>query len=381
MSKWKNRILRFLNNTILSLWAVTYIAPLAFCQSDHGFQIEEFPNGTALVNAHFWIYFCNDDQKKIIYDTMDDAKRMLELTKTPNLDEYAAQEYLGAQWRDEWESYNDKIFKVFQAAYDLSNTWYLFYGPYVYCQNEQYQCSHDDKDGGPIVVSYPDGNYANDAQLTLVLCDRWFKQNSLEAAIKQGKFCRSDDPVLYSKVYNNIIWYSNRAFWLVLAIFYIREVNGAMTVQFNPRFGPNPPPPPPLCHYWPGVDYVWRDRQDAVNGIPVMTPFTAKRLATNKAHEQYLSSGALGSPTNYALYVLAVYLTREMEEYPDLPYHWRSENEWYPPPDQEMCFDSLRIAKDSYVLNQTVMAVAPWVFTPEGRSVNLPATPQSFDKF
>ncbi|KAK6537415.1 hypothetical protein TWF694_011602 [Orbilia ellipsospora] len=71
----------------------------------------------------------------------------------------------------------------------------------------------------------------------------------------------------------------------------------------------------------PFHDQIWKLRYSKLP-IPVLSPFEAKRLATNPPGNGWWKPGPLGSPTNYAIYALAEYLTQELGDYPDRPYTW-----------------------------------------------------------
>ncbi|KAK6526144.1 hypothetical protein TWF281_011180 [Arthrobotrys megalospora] len=334
-----------------------------------GGLIEEYDNGTYRINEHLWVYDCNNDQVRQLYEALDDSKKVLKEVKTPNLDRFSAQEYLGTQWRLEWQTYNTKILTVFSKAEEWASRWGLFYGPYVYCESEKRKCDLDDYRATPIKVEYPENDSSPGAQLTLVLCNRWFGAKSLTVVLEQAKFCQANYP--QDNIQLRVLdmrWYENRAFWLIVTIFYIREVNAAMTADFNPHFGPNPPPAPNIFHVWPTHDCIWAKKNRSNRKIPTLAPWSAKKLATNPAHGEIISSGPLGNPTNYGLFSLAEYITKEIGDYPDRPYVYNSKHSWWAPRGERMCagFDPHILAGDPDLKpNSSMMAVAPWVFSPQ----------------
>ncbi|EPS39900.1 hypothetical protein H072_6319 [Dactylellina haptotyla CBS 200.50] len=334
--------------------------------------IERFPNGTRIFER-WWLVNCTTWQERVFYEAVTDAEAILATVKKPNFNTMTAQEYLGAQNRPFWNAYQEKVPKVLAAAYDWVSRHNWWYGPYVYCNvNPDNHCNQGTYDRCPVEVLYPGGDPGDSAQLYMVLCDSWFEKPSLSWAVNRGKFCLEHDKSHETlKLIFNMLLYENRALWLVHAVFHVREVFTALTV--NKGRVPKTPGFQKLMLPFPHHDWIqpWSGISKAVLG-----PWQAKAAALNIPEGDWMTPGPLGNPTNYGLYALAEYLTIQLGDYPDRPYFIASNYTGFPPLGTAMCSDfETAWALGQYTPNQTEVAHAPWVFTPQSLPTNLPDMP------
>ncbi|EPS43912.1 hypothetical protein H072_2048 [Dactylellina haptotyla CBS 200.50] len=336
-------------------------------------------NGDVGAKEHLYFQDCTPQQEAIIYTSMKEAAAIAEVVKTPNWQSYAAQEYMGAHLMDSWFGYKDKVPQVFQKAYEWLTRSYWFTGPIVFCESEKRSCTLGRLEHCPILLEFPENDDSATAQASILVCNSFFKQRRLSSVINQAKFCRENygSHESYNSLIYDLRWYENRAHWFLHAVFHHREVSEAMTVNVPGRAGE-----PRLKKYLmlptPYHDQIMVSRVDKIS-VPVLSPWEAKKLASNSPGSGWNRPGPLGSPTNYALYALAEYVTKQMGEYPDRPYLYSSWASGWAPEGHRMCpeWEDSAVDPDSngFKPNETEFAIAPWVFTPQGRPSTWPDYP------
>ncbi|KAF3140741.1 hypothetical protein TWF569_002911 [Orbilia oligospora] len=317
-----------------------------------------------------WKQNCSSEQAKSIDDAFENVKAMLAAVQDPDWGSYAAVEYLGTNYIDTWDTYEPKVKEMFKKAYEWVTRSYWFSGPWILClEPGDHRCNTPYKTD-KVFMFYEDTNddYAEDDQLHISICTSWFSKPSLKVLISQAEYCRKTekDPAR-QKFPWDIRFYESRELWLLHAIFHVREVYFRLPTQIvdpganiHSKYLLVPPP----FHDYVRVGY----RYGGV--VPVLCPWSAKKLATNGVGRRWENSGPLGSPANYALYILAEYIRRETKEYPYSPSRFRMARGWLDETSLlRMCTsEPYRIGiveNPSYKADDKKLAIAPWVFTPQ----------------
>ncbi|KAK6337203.1 hypothetical protein TWF718_009985 [Orbilia javanica] len=332
-------------------------------------QAQKGNDGPAGVNENLkWKEHCTSEQASGIDEAFDVVKSMLAGVQTPDWTSYAAVEYLGTNYIRTWGNYEGKVKRMFKKAYEWVARSYWFSGPYILCEVGQTQGCHTRYETDKIFMFYEGDDYVEDAQLRIAICQSWFNKPSLKTLISQAKYCRDNVADEARRSYSwDIRFYESREFWLLHAIFHVREV------YFNLATELRSPDDNELTKYLlmppPFHDYV---RLSYKYGAwePVLGPWAAKKLATNGVGRPWEASGPLGSASNFALYVLAEYITKETNEYPYAPSRYKNGRDWV---NEEhllkMCTsDPYKIGMvdtSSYKPDETKLAIAPWLFTPQ----------------
>ncbi|KAF3316601.1 hypothetical protein TWF173_001884 [Orbilia oligospora] len=307
-----------------SLFSLTIFLVLLLLQPNFAFaQNKTNPKDNGPVKSKEnlkWKQNCSSEQAKAIDDAFENVKAMLAAVQDPDWGSYAAVEYLGTNYIDTWDTYEPKVKEMFKKAYEWVTRSYWFSGPWILClEPSDHRCNTSYKTD-KVFMFYEDtnDNYAEDDQLHISICTSWFSKPSLKVLISQAEYCRTTekDPAR-QKFPWDIRFYESRELWLLHAIFHVRE-----QISFGT------PSLPRLCE------------------------------------------SPLGSPTNYALYILAEYIRRETKEYPYSPSRFRMSRGWLDETSLlRMCTsEPYRIGtvrNPSYKADDKKLAIAPWVFTPQ----------------
>ncbi|KAF3908247.1 hypothetical protein AA313_de0204653 [Arthrobotrys entomopaga] len=320
-------------------------------------------NDTAGATEKLYFLDCSASQEMFIREAMKEAITLAAMVKNPNWQTMAAQEYMGANFiGPNWRNLADQVPKVFASAYNWLTRQYWFTGPYIQCESPRSAtCDLGGLDHCPILLRF-DGSEPT-SQATFTVCNSFFTQKSLSYVVKQGKYCRDNygDKDAYTSAVYDIRYYENRGHWFLHAVFHHREVYDSLVTHGRPQdkgliFQR-------LMMPTPYHDQIWKLRYSNLP-IPVLSPFEAKRLATNPPGNGWWKPGPLGSPTNYAIYALAEYLTKELGEYPDRPYTWSNFVTGWGPKGYRMCpgWNGEYVA---FKPNESRVAVAPWIFSPQ----------------
>ncbi|KAJ6256222.1 hypothetical protein Dda_9057 [Drechslerella dactyloides] len=266
------------------------------------------------------IHECSAERTKLIKLAIVEATKLLLAARTPDYDHMPAQEYLGAQWLPIWgESFQKKLNEVFKTAADfILNPIEGAPTPEISCRKDEL-CSDELRENfdDPIVVRHLGEVDDDNAQISLTVCDAFFKLPSLDHVVNRGRFCLSQGNPLDNRIAFDLNMYDNRALAFAHAIFHTRLVTKGM-IENEAPFGIGEPRK--MVFEWPHHDLV-ETGFNTGHWTLVVNPWTAKKLALDRPTNAD-QAAALGSPTNFALYALAQYLMEELGEYPYAPMHF-----------------------------------------------------------
>ncbi|KAK6513208.1 hypothetical protein TWF506_009371 [Arthrobotrys conoides] len=337
-------------------------------------------NGPVKVKENLkWKLNCTSvEMQSVIDEAFENVKAMLETVQKPDWGSFAAVEYLGSNYQDTWLTYEPMIRKMLQKAYDWLKRSYWFSGPWVVCLNKETdaKCNRPYRTDQFFMLyeENPGDDYREDRQLLILICPSWFSKPSLKALISQAEYCRKKgNGKRRHREFENRPWdiryYESREFWLLEAIFHVREIYFNLptdTVEPGASRGTKY-----LIHAPPFHDYVKFTYTKYENSmVPVMGAWEAKKLATNGVGRLWENAGPLGNPANYALYILAEYIRKETNEYPYAPSRYETRASWIGNVGLlRMCtrepYHIGIVENPSYKPSEKELAIAPWLFTPQ----------------
>ncbi|KAF3905222.1 hypothetical protein ABW21_db0202017 [Orbilia brochopaga] len=252
-----------------------------------------------------------------------------------------AQEYLGARLRQfSGRLYEKQLEEVLKTAVDFINVSSddvrRLPTPEITCEHERNRFCPDPSPGrlsydDPIVVQHSGSGTDDRAQVSFTICQKFFTKRSLRNVLAQARHCRRRNDLASQENVLDLNYYDNRALWFAHALFHTRFVTKAMVeIESRKSFVQAQK----MVHEWPYHDAV---EVSADSWALVVNPWTAKSLALNPVLNVE-SSGAFGSPTNYALYGLAHYVMKRLGDYPygpryqgGKPFKAFYEDGWEPP--------------------------------------------------
>ncbi|KAK6508006.1 hypothetical protein TWF481_006425 [Arthrobotrys musiformis] len=317
-----------------------------------------------------WKRNCNSEQAEAINGAFETIKVMLEDVLEPDWASFAAIDFLGTHLIASWGDYKRKVQNMMKAAHDWTKRSYWFSGPWITCEKPfEGRCDHYAR-SDLVWMTYSGEDTSPVSQLDIAICSSWFERPPLKLLIEQAKYCRKKQPPsMPARSPWDIRFYESRELWMLHAIFHVREVYYQLPTTRvwlgSPKLARYLIAPPPFH------DYVEIDPRYTTAKVPVIGAWEARKLALNGVGKTWEKSGPLGSPTNFAFYILASYVTKQMGEYPVYPsrYSLRSFS-WYTGENLvRMCTKEpfkLGMTKiSSYTPQEMGLAIAPWVFTPQ----------------